>query len=141
MAVPFPMTPAMTFVEDEQWILAIYQQNEVRKVKPGQEAEIALQDVSGPHHQVQGGLDHVGHRAGAVAHRRSQHLRAASRPSRPTASRSGCSSDAKDKDLFLAAGAHGAGAIYTDSGHMIHIIRKVIVRVGTKLDWLILKLH
>jgi len=24
---------------------------------------------------------------------------------------------------------------------MIHIIRKVIMRVGTKLDWLILKLH
>jgi hypothetical protein len=49
--------------------------------------------------------------------------------------------DAKDRDLFLAAGAHGAGAIYTDQGHMIHIVRKVIVRVGSKLDWLILKLH
>jgi hypothetical protein len=49
--------------------------------------------------------------------------------------------DAKDKDLFLASGAHGAGAIYTDEGHMIHIIRKVVIRVGSKLDWLILKLH
>ena len=35
----------------------------------------------------------------------------------------------------------GAGAVYTDSGHAIHILRKVIVRVGAKLDWLILKLH
>ena len=49
--------------------------------------------------------------------------------------------DGKDKDLFLAAGANGAGAVYTDSGEMIHILRKVIVRVGAKLDWLILKLH
>jgi hypothetical protein len=49
--------------------------------------------------------------------------------------------DGKDKDIFLAAGAHGGGAVFTDSGHMIHIIRKVIVRVGAKLDWLILKLH
>jgi predicted RNA-binding protein YlqC (UPF0109 family) len=49
--------------------------------------------------------------------------------------------DEKDKDLFLAAGAHGAGAVYTDSGHMIHIIRKVVLRVGAKLDWLIPKLH
>ena len=40
-----------------------------------------------------------------------------------------------------AAGGPGAGAVYTDSGHMIHIIRKVIVRVGAKLDWLILKMH
>jgi hypothetical protein len=49
--------------------------------------------------------------------------------------------DGKDKDLFLAAGARGAGAVYTDSGEMLHIIRKVIVRVGAKIDWLILKLH
>jgi hypothetical protein len=47
----------------------------------------------------------------------------------------------KDKDLFLAAGAHGAGAVYTDSGAALHIIRKIIVRFGAKLDWLILKLH
>jgi hypothetical protein len=47
----------------------------------------------------------------------------------------------KDAELFLAPGARGGGAIYTDSGHMIHIIRKVFVRVSTKLDWLILKLH
>jgi len=47
----------------------------------------------------------------------------------------------KDKGLFLASGAQGMGAIYTDSGEMVHILRKVILRVGTKLDWLILKLH
>ena len=49
--------------------------------------------------------------------------------------------DAKDKDLFLASGAQGAGAVYTDSGAPIHILRKIIIRVGAKLDWLILKLH
>jgi len=49
--------------------------------------------------------------------------------------------DRKDTDLFLASGAQGGGAIYTDSGAPIHILRKIILRVGTKLDWLILKLH
>jgi hypothetical protein len=49
--------------------------------------------------------------------------------------------DGKDKDLFLAAGARGNAAVYSDSGEMIHIIRKVILRVGSKIDWLILKLH
>jgi hypothetical protein len=49
--------------------------------------------------------------------------------------------EGKDKDLFLASGAMGVGAVYTDSGHMIHIIRKVLVRVSSKLDWLILKMH
>jgi len=49
--------------------------------------------------------------------------------------------DDKDKDLFLPAGAVGDGAIYTDHVEAIQIIRKVIVRVGAKLDYLILKLH
>lgn len=49
--------------------------------------------------------------------------------------------DDKDKDVFLASGARGAGAVYTDSGHIIHILRKVFLRVSAKLDWLILKLH
>jgi hypothetical protein len=35
----------------------------------------------------------------------------------------------------------GVGAVYTNSMEFLHIIRKVIMRVGTKLDALILKLH
>ena len=49
--------------------------------------------------------------------------------------------DGADMDLFLAAGARGAGAIYTDEGKILHIIRKVFVRVSTKLDWFVFKLH
>jgi len=140
MAVPLPMVPAMNFVEDEQWILAIYRQNEVRKIKPGQEAEIAFSMYPGRVIKckvdsimwatAQGQLP-IGslNAAGGVA------------PIPPYALAVRLIPDGKDRDIFLAAGAHGAGAIYTDSGEMIHIIRKVIVRVGSKLDWLILKLH
>ena len=46
-----------------------------------------------------------------------------------------------DRSLFLAAGADGAGAIYTDHAAMIHIIRMVILRVGAYTDYLVLKLH
>jgi hypothetical protein len=46
-----------------------------------------------------------------------------------------------DTNLFLAAGAVGHGAIYTQHGHHIHILRKVILRVGSMLNWLVLKLH
>ena len=45
------------------------------------------------------------------------------------------------KDLFLAAGAVGNAAIYTERAEMIHIVRKVIVRVGSYTNYLILKLH
>ena len=140
IAVPLPMTPAMNFIEDEQWILAIYYQNEVRKIKPGQEAEIAFKMYPGRIVKckvdsimwatAQGQLP-IGtmNAAGGVA------------PVPPKSLAIRLLPDGKDKDIFLAAGAQGAGAVFTDSGHMIHIIRKVVVRVGAKLDWLILKLH
>ena len=43
--------------------------------------------------------------------------------------------------VLFALVAGGAGAVYTDAGEPIHILRKVILRIGTKIDWLILKLH
>jgi multidrug resistance efflux pump len=140
MAVTLPINPAMNFIEDEQWILAIYHQNEVRKIKPGQEAEVAFKMYPGRIVKckvdsimwatAQGQLP-IGafNTAGGVA------------PIPPYALAVRLIPDGKDKDLFLASGADGAGAVYTDSGEMIHILRKILVRVSAKLDWLILKLH
>jgi multidrug resistance efflux pump len=140
MAVPLPMVPAMNFVEDEQWILAIYRQNEVRKIKPGQEAEVAFKMYPGRIVKckvdsimwatAQGQLP-IGamNATGGVA------------PIPPYSLAVRLLPDAKDQDIFLAAGAHGAGAVYSDSGAPIHIIRKILLRVSAKLDWLILKLH
>ena len=140
MAVPLPVTPALNFVEDEQWILAIFKQNEVRNIKPGQEAEVAFKMY--PVRIVKCKVDTIMWATaqgqlpignplpvGGVA------------PIPPYALAVRLLPDAKDKDIFLAAGAAGAGAVYTDSGEMIHIIRKILVRVSAKLDWLILKLH
>jgi predicted RNA-binding protein YlqC (UPF0109 family) len=140
MAVPLPMTPAMNFIEDEQWILAIYYQNEVRKIKPGQEAEIAFKMYPG--RIVKCKVDSI---MWATAQGQlpigTMNLAGGVAPVPPKSLAVRLLPDGKDKDIFLAAGAQGAGAVFTDSGHMIHIIRKVIVRVGAKLDWLILKLH
>jgi multidrug resistance efflux pump len=140
MAVTLPINPAMNFIEDEQWILAIYNQNEVRKIKPGQEAEIAFKMYPGRIVKckvdsimwatAQGQLP-IGafNTAGGVA------------PIPPYALAVRLIPEGKDQDIFLASGARGAGAVFTDSGEMIHILRKVLIRVSAKLDWLILKLH
>jgi len=140
MAVPLPITPAMTFVEDEQWVMAIFRQNEVRKIKPGQEAEIALKMYPGriikckvdsimwatAQGQLPIGTMNTG---GGVA------------PVPPNSLAVRLLKDKKDTDLFMASGAAGIGAVYTDSGEPIHILRKILIRVSAKLDWLILKLH
>jgi len=140
IAVPLPLAPAMNFVEDEQWILAIYRQNEVRKIKPGQEVEVAFKMYPGRIVKckvdsimwatAQGQLP-IGNvmSAGGVAPVPANSLAIRLLP------------DGKDKDIFLAAGAQGVGAVFTDSGHAIQILRKILVRVSAKLDWLILKLH
>jgi hypothetical protein len=49
--------------------------------------------------------------------------------------------DERYKAEFLAAGAAGDAAIYTDHLHAVHIIRKIIMRVGSYLNYLVLKLH
>jgi len=140
MAVPLPITPAMTFVEDDQWVMAIFKQNEVRKIKPGQEAEIALKMYPGriikckvdsimwatAQGQLPIGTMNTG---GGVA------------PVPPSSLAVRLLKDKKDVDLFMASGAAGIGAVYTDSGEPIHILRKILIRVSAKLDWLILKLH
>src|SRR5688500_6201255 len=115
--------PVMTFVEDEQWILAIYKQNELRKVKPEQEAEIALKTYPGRIIKckvdsimwatAQGQLPiGVMNTAGGVAPIPANSLAVRLLP------------DKKDVDLFMAAGAQGNGAVYTDSGAPIHSIRR-----------------
>jgi hypothetical protein len=49
--------------------------------------------------------------------------------------------DERDSDASLPAGAIGHGAIYTEHAAFLHILRKVLLRVSTKLDYLVLKLH
>jgi hypothetical protein len=44
-------------------------------------------------------------------------------------------------NYFLAMGARGEGAIYTQHGKMIHLVRKVIIRVKSLTYYLVLKLH
>jgi multidrug resistance efflux pump len=140
MAVPLPMMPAMTFVEDEQWIMAIFGQNEVRKIKPGQEAEIAMRMYPG--RIIKCKVDSImwATAAGQLPIGGAS-TAAGIAPIPPMSLAVRLIKDRDDKDLFLASGAIGVGAVYTDSGAPIHIIRKVILRVGAKIDWLILKLH
>jgi hypothetical protein len=47
--------------------------------------------------------------------------------------------DGKDAEIFLAAGARGSCAIYTETFAPIHILRKILLRVHAKLDWVIVK--
>jgi multidrug resistance efflux pump len=140
MVVPFPPVPAMTFVEDEQWVVAYFGQNEVRKIEAGNEAEIALKtypariikcDVEAIIWATAQGQLPISGMLPTTGFGAAPDMRLAVKL-RPVG---------EDAELFLAPGARGNGAVYTSSGKAIHILRKVFMRVGAKLDWLVLKLH
>jgi len=133
--VAMPIAPAMTFVEDEQWVIAFYTQNELRKVEDGDDAEIFLHTY--PNRIIKCKVHSVIWASG-----QGQLPIAGMIPDDPSGpARFPVRLIPDDDELFLAAGARGSGAIYTHSGHMFHVLRKVLLRVGTKMDWFILKLH
>jgi multidrug resistance efflux pump len=140
LATALGFQPVMTFVEDEFQVLALFNQNELHQVQPGDEAEIALETYPGRiikaevnsivWAQGQGQIP----MSGTIPQSGAYPLPAGRFAVRLDIAES-------DRELFLAAGAHGHGAIYTQHGHHIHILRKVILRVGSFVNYLVLKLH
>jgi len=140
-ATQFATMPVMSFIdEDDPWILAFFRQNELRYIEPGNEAEIHMEMYPG--RIIKCTVDTI-----LWATAQGQMPISGNLPNTPpiTAPEQRIAVRLilaeKDRDTFLAAGARGAGAIYTNHGKMIHIVRKVFVRVSAKLDWFVFKLH
>jgi multidrug resistance efflux pump len=140
-ATQFATMPVMSFIEeDDPWVLAFYHQNELRYVEPGNEAEIYMEMYPG--RIIKCKVDSIlwataqGQMPISGNLPNTQEIAA---PEQRIAVR--LLVDGKDKSLFLAAGARGHGAIYTERVKFLHIIRKVFVRVSAKLDWFVAKLH
>jgi len=140
-ATQFATMPVMSFIEeDDPWLLAFYDQNELRYVEPGDEAEIFMQMYPG--RIIKCKVDSILWATAQGQMPISGNL-ATTLPNALPESRIAVRLllDGKDKGLFLAAGARGHGAIYTEHVKFLHIIRKVFVRVSAKLDWFVAKLH
>jgi multidrug resistance efflux pump len=135
-----PFNAVMTLVEAEGQVVALFNQNELHQVEPGNYAEFALK--TNPGRIVRAKVDSVIWAQGM-----------GQLPQSGTIPMTGVLSappnrfavkfdiDERDRELFMAAGAAGHAAIYTEHGKMIHIIRMVILRVGAYVDYLVPKLH
>lgn len=136
----FPVAPAMSFVEETYQVIALYQQNELTMVEPGNEAEISLN--MHPGRIIKAKVDSIVWAQGQGQVAQSGMLpQTGVFPQMPGRFPVKLEVAEKDRELFLAAGAVGDGAIYTDHIAAIHIIRKVIMRVGSITNYLVLKLH
>ena len=136
----FPVAPAMSFVEETYQVIALYAQNELVLVEPGNEAEFALEMVPG--RVIKATVDSIVWAQGQGQVAQSGTLpNTGAFPQMPGRFPVKFAVAERDRDVFLAAGAAGHGAIYTDHGAILHVIRKVITRVGSITNYLVLKLH
>jgi hypothetical protein len=118
----------------------MFSQNELGNVAPGNEAEIALKVY--PNRIIKCRVDSVVWASGTGQLPISGMIpQTGTSPLPPGRIAVRLRPDGRDRDVFIAMGAQGQGAIYTEHGKLIHIVRRVILRVGSKLDWLVLKLH
>jgi multidrug resistance efflux pump len=136
----FPITPAMTFVENAFQVIALYHQNELHQIEPGNEAEFILN--THPGHVFKAKVDSIvwAQGQGQVANT-TQLPMTGYGPVAPGRFPVKLLVDAREADVFMPAGAIGDGAIYTDHLAFLHILRKVLLRVSTKTNYLVLKLH
>ena len=137
-AIPF--NAVMTLVDSEGQVVALFNQNELHQVAPGNEAEFALK--THPGRIIKGTVDSVVWAQGQGQLPPSGFLPPSGLLRIPPQGFIVKFDIAeRDRELILAAGAAGSAAIYTEHLAMIHIIRKVILRVGSYTNYLILKLH
>ena len=140
MTAAFPALPVLTFVEDELQVIALYSQNELTKVAPGNEAEIALETYPG--RIIKAKVDSIIWAQGQGQSAMSTMLpTTGAMPVHPNRFPVKLEIEPRDRELFLAAGAMGHAAIYTEHVAAIHILRKILLRVGSITNYLILKLH
>jgi multidrug resistance efflux pump len=135
-----PLNPVMTLVEAEGQVVAFYNQNELHKVHPGNEAEFTLDTMPG--RIIKAKVDSIIWAQGQGQLQASGVVPMTGYVAQP-AGRYAVKFNIEERDraLFLAAGAAGHAAIYTESVEEIQILRKVILRVGSYINYLILKLH
>jgi multidrug resistance efflux pump len=135
-----PFNAVMTLVEAHGQVVAMFNQNELHQVAPGNEAEFTL--YTDPGRVIKAKVDSVIWAQGMGQLPPSGTLPMIGMLTQPPG-RFAVKFDIadKDKEIFMAAGAAGSAAIYTERLHAIHIIRKVILRVGAYINYLVLKLH
>jgi|KBSSwiStaDraftv2_1062776.scaffolds.fasta_scaffold34440_4 multidrug resistance efflux pump len=141
MTAAFPALPVLTFVEDDFTVVAFFHQNELHQVRPGDDAEIFLRTLPG---------EIIKAKVDSIIWAQGQGIQVPTGPGLPQTGLAAPMGDRfpvkltvepKHRDVFLAAGAQGDAAIYTEHLAAIHVLRKVIMRIGTKLNYLIPKLH
>jgi len=133
------LAEVMTFVDTEYQVFALFNQNELHQVQPGNEAEITLDTYPG--HVIKAHVDSIIWAQSQGQIDANGNLPQTTFNPPPGQFPVKLVVAKEDNPLFLAAGARGAAAIYTEHLSIIHIIRKVLLRTSAYFDYIIIKHH
>ena len=137
-----PFRPAMSFVEHEQKIIAFFAQNELRFIKPGDKSEIAFLTLPGDvvrakvHSIIWANAQGQSLQGGAVPNSPMEHLNS------PLPQKFAVKLTVDPEATpFIPMGARGGAAVYTDKLAPLHLLRMVMIRAQSLMNYLVLKLH
>lgn len=133
--VPAPVRPAMIFVETEERLLGVQiEQIYLRHVRPGQPVEVAFKTIPG---RIFAGAVEAVVRLTAEGQARTSGSVPVAGPVRAEPFFVRVRLDAPPPADALPPGSAGTAAIYTDTARMTHVIRKITLRIQSKLDYVV----
>lgn len=144
-ALLLPLRSAFVLIQKEQSVIGLFAQNELQAVKPGDEVEIALRSEPGKiikarlEYVVDATSQGILNNGGIMASNAGIPNTAA--PTSPDAKFAAkfVLVDANQPDLTV--GARGDAAIYSQHLKPLHLLRKVMLRITSKFNYIIPKLH
>ncbi len=146
-ALLLPMRSAFVLIQKQQSVIAYYAQNELQAVKPGDEVELALKTEPGK--VVKAKLEYVIDATSQGIMNNAGSALAGSVSGIPNTAKELPETDAKliakfvlsEKEPPLTVGARGTAVIYSDNWKPMHLVRKVMIRVNSNMNYFIPKLH
>lgn len=144
-ALLLPMKSAFVLIQKQQSVVGLFAQNELVTVKPGNEVELSLKTEPGK--VIKAKLEYVidATNQGLINNATGILGTQSGIPNtdRPTAP------DAKLLTKFvllegepeLTVGARGSTVVYSDHIKFLHLVRKVMIRIDSKMNYIIPKLH
>jgi multidrug resistance efflux pump len=148
-AMMAPFKSAFVLIQKQQSVIAFFAQNELEAVKNGNEVELALKTAPGK--VVKAKLEYVidATSQGLMNNAGGMIGGSGSTAGIPDTARELPETDGKLIAKFvleegqqpLTVGSRGTAVIYSDNLKPLHLIRKVMVRVNSKVNYLIPKLH
>lgn len=146
-ALMLPLKAAFVLVQKQQSVIAYYAQNELQAVKPGDEVELALKTEPGK--VIKAKLEYVVDATSQGIMNNAGGALAGSTSGIPNTAKELPDTDSKliakfvlnENEPPLTVGARGMAVIYSDNWKPMHLIRKVMVRMNSNMNYFIPKLH